>query len=159
MSVKITLEFPDTLSALSALQLMVNPNSPSEVPCAPKNETPSTPSSNSTVPRGRKRETPAAPPSKSTAPAATSTEAQTSTLPATASASTEAASTPASSPATEEKLTEDDVRRALTKLQSAKSRDVAKKILEKHAPTGTIGSLPKDKFGAVISECAAAEKA
>ena len=53
-------------------------------------------------------------------------------------------------------LTLDDVRRALTELQTRKSKDAAMAVLGKYAPTKTTGSLPKDKYATLIAECKAA---
>jgi hypothetical protein len=53
-------------------------------------------------------------------------------------------------------LSLDDVRRALTEVQTRKNKDAAMAILGKYAPTKTTGSLPKDKYATVIAECKAA---
>lgn len=56
-------------------------------------------------------------------------------------------------------MTLDDVRRALTKLQSAKDRATAKAILEQYSKTGTVGGLAESDYAPLISHCAKAEKA
>lgn len=131
-------------------------------PCAPTSETPSTPSATPTAPKPRKKATPAAQPSESTAPAATSTITEYSptspTPPVSASEPTAAAPAP-SSTTKAAKLTLDDVRRALTKLQSAKDRATAKAILEQYSKTGTVGGLAESDYEPLISHCAKAEKA
>jgi hypothetical protein len=72
----------------------------------------------------------------------------------------EAPAASATSPSEEEPAKEptlDDVRAALVQCQTRKgSKEVPLTILKKYASTGTTGSLPKDKYAAVIAECASA---
>jgi hypothetical protein len=68
----------------------------------------------------------------------------------------EAPVAPVTSPS-EKELTLDDVRTALVQCQTRKgSKEVPFAILKKYAPSGTTGTLPKDKYAAVIAECGAA---
>lgn len=75
--------------------------------------------------------------------------------PAVQAPATEAVAATATSPSKEPTL--DDVRAALVALQTRKgTKAPAQTILEKYSPTQVTGGVPKDKYAALIAECAAA---
>ena len=111
---------------------------------------------------GEPPKAPAAKTRKAT-PAAAASESAPAPVASLASTSTEvggsaqlAAQTPAAA-TTAKEPTLDDVRAALVALQTRKgTKAPAQTILEKYSPTKVTGGLPKEKYKAVIDECAAA---